>query len=783
MSEWWEEAPIAKEGEASKASGEAAEDAWWLEAPEVDSSTPETVAEEESQAVSEPVTEPEQQAEKAETEKQARSSIEDALAAAIGFEEEEPEAEQAEPVESTAPPEEDSQLVDSRLLIDSQLLTDEELLRESQLLESSELTDSQLYSESPSHASELMHFDMSARKKAEADKKKQAQSKEQVRVNADLLDKLVNNAGEVSIFRSRIEQQNSTMGFNLAELEQTVERLHNQLRQLEIETEAQILFRYEKENIEDLEYQKDFDPLELDRFSAIQELSRALSETTNDLVSIKSAMDDLSRETDTLLLQQSRVATDLQDGLLRTRMVPVSAQMNRLQRVVRQTARTLGKKARLEIGGTVGEMDRTILDNIMGPLEHLLRNAVGHGIENPQDREAAGKPDEGLVSMTLEREGTEILLSIADDGRGLNLDSIRERAIDRGLMDTESELDDEAVMQFILEPGFSTASEVTQISGRGVGMDVVASQVKQLGGTLEIDSAPGRGTSFNIHLPYTLAISDAMLVRVGEETYAVPHTAIEGVIRVPRDRIEAVHNGESVEVEYTDHHYQVRYLGAILGLSHGGLVEQNRSYPVLLVRSGENRMALQVDHLIGNRQIVVKSVGAQLSTVRWITGGTILGDGRVALIIDVNALVRSGIAHHGVQETAEPEDVSAGVTVMVVDDSITVRKVTSRLLARHNMEVITAKDGVDALEVLQDKMPDVMLLDIEMPRMDGFELARHMKNRDDLKHIPIIMITSRTGEKHKNRALDIGVNSYLGKPYQEEELLENIYLALAEAEA
>jgi chemosensory pili system protein ChpA (sensor histidine kinase/response regulator) len=315
-------------------------------------------------------------------------------------------------------------------------------------------------------------------------------------------------------------------------------------------------------------------------------------------------------------------------------------------------------------------------------------------------------------------------------------------------------------------------------------MDVVASQVKQMGGTLEIDSAPGRGTSFNIHLPYTLAISDAMMVRVGEETYAIPHTAIEGVIRVPRERIEAVHRGEPVEVEYVGHHYKVRYLGGLLGLSLGGLAEQNRSYPVLLVRSGENRMALQVDFLIGNRQIVVKSVGAQLSTVRWITGGTIMGDGNVALIIDVNALVRSGIAQHGVpEEAAEPQQASEGVTVMVVDDSITVRKVTSRLLARHNMEVITAKDGVDALEVLQDKMPDVMLLDIEMPRMDGFELARHMKNREDLKHIPIIMITSRTGDKHRKRALDIGVNSYLGKPYQEEELLENIYLALAEAEA
>ncbi|MBT8439077.1 MAG: response regulator [Gammaproteobacteria bacterium] len=673
---------------------------------------------------------------------------------------------------------EDSVQTDSRLLVDSQLMTNSELLQESQLLES-ELTDSSDFADSQS--SEIIHFDPKKKKIA---KKKQDRSREQVRVNAELLDKLVNNAGEVSIYRSRLEQQNSQLSFNLTELEQTVERLQKQLRQLEIETEAQILFRYERDHADDLDYQQDFDPLEMDRFSTMQELSRALSETVNDLTSINDATGDLTKETETLLLQQSRVSTDLQDGLMRTRMVPISQQMNRLQRVVRQTARSLDKNANLDIGGTVGEMDRNILESIMGPLEHLLRNAVAHGIEAPNDRKAADKPEMGKITLTLDREGTELVLKITDDGKGLNLEKIRKQAIEKGLMVADAQLPDKQVMQFILEAGFSTASEVTQISGRGVGMDVVTSELKQLGGSLEIDSEAGKGSIFSIHLPYTLAISDAMLVRVGEETYAVPHTSIEGVLRATRDQVEASQKGENVDVEYAGHHYQVRYLGTLLGIPHGPLVDQRRSYPVLLVRSGESRLALQVDHLIGNRQIVVKSVGAQLSTVRWITGGTIMGDGQVALIIDVNALVRSDVAKLGVHEEAESvllEDES-GITVMVVDDSITVRKVTSRLLARHNMEVITAKDGVDALDVLQDRIPDVVLLDVEMPRMDGFELARHMKNTSTLKHIPIIMITSRTGEKHRKRAMSIGVNSYLGKPYQEEELLENIYTSLAEVE-
>ena len=673
---------------------------------------------------------------------------------------------------------------DSRLLADSQLMSSSELLGESELLESPEFSasgDGSSQEVDGKDSSEIIHFSKTPKK---VEKKTADRSREQVRVNAELLDRLVNNAGEVSIYRSRLEQQNSRISFNLNELEQTVERLQKQLRQLEMETEAQILFRYEKEGFDDQDYQKDFDPLEMDRFSTMQELSRALSETVNDLTSINSATGDLARESDTLLLQQSRVSTELQDGLLRTRMVPISQQMNRLQRVVRQTARTLDKKANLEIGGTVGEMDRNILESITGPLEHLLRNAVSHGIEKPQDRQAAGKSEEGRIVLSLDREGTELVLAIKDDGQGLNLDKIKKQAIDKGLMVEGADVADDAVMQFILEPGFSTASEVTQISGRGVGMDVVTSEVKQLGGSLEIDSRYGRGTTFNIRLPYTLAISDAMLVRIAEETYAVPHSSIEGVLRVTRDQVDAAQSGENVEVEFAGNSYQVRYLGTLLDVPQSGVLDQRRTFPVLLVRAGESRMALQVDHLIGNRQVVVKSIGAQLSTVRWITGGTILGDGQVALIIDVNALVRTDKARQGQQAIVAHDEIEEeqGITVMVVDDSITVRKVTSRLLARHNMEVLTAKDGVDALDVLQDRVPDVMLLDVEMPRMDGFELARHVKHSSTLKHIPIIMITSRTGEKHRQRAMSIGVNSYLGKPYQEEELLDNIYSCLAEVE-
>ncbi|WP_275097417.1 Hpt domain-containing protein [Sedimenticola hydrogenitrophicus] len=610
--------------------------------------------------------------------------------------------------------------------------------------------------------------------------------REQVRVRSDLLDRLVNYAGEVSIYRTRIEQQNGQLGFNLSELEQTVSRLRDQLRQLEIETEAQILFRYEQDRGDEPSHDASFDPLELDRFSAMQQVSRSLMETVNDLANINGFLEELQAETDTLLLQQSRITTDLQDGLMRTRMVPFSQIVPRLHRVVRQTCNQLDKRAELVIQGAGSEIDRGILERMIGPLEHILRNAIAHGIESPARRAEQGKAETGQIRLQLSREGSDVQLVISDDGAGVDMASIREQAIKSGLLDPQADVADADVLPFVLEHGFTTAQEVTQISGRGVGLDVVVSEVKQLGGSLDITSQAGQGASFIIRLPLTLAITDALLVELGGEIYAIPHTSVEGVVRVSRQELEACYNGRQTAYSYAGKDYQVRYMGNMLNVGQVNLSDQRKWFPLLLVRAGDHHVAIQVDGLLGNRQIVVKSVGVQVSTVRWISGGTILGDGRVALILDVTALVRSDVA-----QTAAPHpevarvDVAApapgvGRMVMVVDDSITVRKVTGRLLERHGMNVLTAKDGVDAVAMLQEQRPDIMLLDIEMPRMDGYELARHMRNSDDLKQIPIIMITSRTGDKHRKLAMELGVRRYLGKPYQESELLDNIYSVLNE---
>jgi chemosensory pili system protein ChpA (sensor histidine kinase/response regulator) len=593
---------------------------------------------------------------------------------------------------------------------------------------------------------------------------------EMARVDADLLDSMLNNAGEVSIFRSRLDQQVNSIDFNLAELARTVTRLKEQLRSLEIETEAQVLNRHQDE---ENPRRDDFDPLELDRYSSLQQYSRALAETSGDVASIQGLLETLTREAQNLLTQQARTITELQNSLMRTRMVPFQRHVQRLTRLVRQAANDTGKRAELVVQGAAAELDRQMLERMVPPLEHMLRNSVVHGIEAPERRAALGKPEVGRIAVSLTRDGAEVVIVVADDGAGINVKLIREKAVSLGLADRHSKLTDEEAMQLILEPGFSTAGRVTQAAGRGVGMDVVATEVKKLGGGLFIESTPGTGSRFTIRLPFTLAISQALIVRVVEEVYALPLATVEGVVRLPRN-IVARHLGkDSPLFEYGGQKYRFQQLGTFVGLGATRLPETDVSMSVVLIRAGEHSTALVTDELVGSREIVVKSLGPQISGIRGIAGATILGDGRIVVILDMGSLVRSEWRARPTDTTVlEPRD--RRTFALVVDDSITVRRVTQRLLERNGMRVLTAKDGVDAVSLLQDNLPDIILLDIEMPRMDGYEVAAHVRGDPRLKHIPIVMITSRVSEKHRARAIELGVDDYLGKPYQESQLLDAI---------
>jgi chemosensory pili system protein ChpA (sensor histidine kinase/response regulator) len=597
---------------------------------------------------------------------------------------------------------------------------------------------------------------------------------EQVRIRADLLDRLVNYAGEVAIYRARLEQQLGAFRANLGELNQTTTRLREQLRRLEIETEAQIVARYQREGeVSD----ETFDPLELDRFSTQQQLSRGLSESANDIVNIQTTLDDLTRQYETLLLQQSRVSSDLQEGLMRTRMVPFDALVPRLRRVLRQAASDTGKQVQLKVDGASGEMDRNVLDRMTAPLEHMLRNSMAHGLELPEERRKAKKPEEGTVRVAVQREGSEVVLKISDDGRGLNKEAIRAKAIERGLLNADAEVSDETLYGLILESGFSTAQTVSRLAGRGVGMDVVYSEIRQLGGTLQIRSEQGKGSEFIIRLPFTLAVTQAVFVKIGETNFAVPIASVQGVGRISRGELDKQLATDHPVFSYASEDYAIHDLGTLIGHAPAK-AQDSLQMPLLLARSGDLRAAICIDQVLGSREIVVKPVGPQVNSVPGIFGATIMGDGRVVVILDVAPLVRRHVAV--ARETAPVVPVPVVATrhvpvVMVVDDSITMRKVTGRVLERNNMEVMTAKDGVDAVEKMAERVPDLVLLDIEMPRMDGYEVAQNMRSDPRLKDVPIIMITSRTGEKHRQRAMDIGVNRYLGKPYQEPELMRNVF--------
>ncbi|MFC3552362.1 Hpt domain-containing protein [Lysobacter cavernae] len=598
---------------------------------------------------------------------------------------------------------------------------------------------------------------------------------EQVRIRADLLDRLVNYAGEVAIYRARLEQQLGAFRGAIAEMAATNTRMRDQLRRLEIETEAQIVARYQREGDAG---EQAFDPLELDRFSTLQQLSRALSESAADQGSLQVTLDDLTRQYETLLLQQSRVSSDLQEGLMRTRMVPFDGLLPRLRRVVRQASGELGKQVQLKLDGTQGELDRNVLERMTAPLEHMLRNAVAHGLETPQQRKAAGKPEEGSIRIAVRREGSEVVLVVGDDGRGLDRAAIRRRGEERGLVRSDAVLADADLDALILESGFSTADGVSRLAGRGVGMDVVASEVRQLGGTLDIHSNPGRGVTFTLRLPQTLAVTQAVFVRIGETTFAVPIASVRGVGRIARDQLDMA----EASYRYGGEDYAVHDLGTLVGHAPAK-AEGQLQMPLLLIRSGDLRAAVCVDQVVGNREIVVKPVGPQVASVPGIFGATIMGDGRVVVILDVAPLVRRQtlLPRDHVAVPVAPVEHRRVPLVMVVDDSVTMRKVTGRVLERHNFEVLTAKDGIDALERMAEVVPDLMLLDIEMPRMDGYELATQMKADARLREVPIVMITSRTGDKHRQRAFEIGVERYLGKPYQEPELIRNVYELLGVA--
>jgi chemosensory pili system protein ChpA (sensor histidine kinase/response regulator) len=609
-----------------------------------------------------------------------------------------------------------------------------------------------------------------------------------VRVRADILDRLVNQAGEVSISRSKVENEVDTLRQSLSELTENVSRLRGQLREIEIQAESQMSSQMAHS------VDRGFDPLEFDRFTRLQELTRMMAESVNDVASVQQNLIKTIDGATTDLTVQARLTRDLQQDLMRVRMVQFGSISERLYRVTRQAAKELDKRINLDIRGGSVEMDRSVLEKMTGPFEHLLRNSIVHGIESREARVAAGKSEIGEMLVEVRQEGNEVVIQFSDDGQGLNLSRIREKAKSTGLLTDESNLSDAELKDLIFHPGFSTAHEVTELAGRGVGMDVVRSEAAALGGRIAIISEQGKGAHFIIQLPLTLAVTQVVLLSTGGKTFAVPSVLVEQVQQLKANPLAAAYNDGAVV--WQNNRVPLYYLSALLGDTGAAPIAQQYS-PLVILKSGNDRVAIHVDEVIGNREVVVKNIGPQLARMIGIAGATVLGSGNIVLILDPVPLAQRAL-HENLRApriipSDAPSDMGAVAEmapaapaapkaepvqglrtqhiVMVVDDSLTVRRVTQRFLVREGYQVVLAKDGVDALEQLQAITPDVMLVDIEMPRMDGFDLTRNVRSDERTRHIPIIMITSRTATKHRNYAMELGVNEYLGKPYQEADLL------------
>ncbi|WP_374592466.1 Hpt domain-containing protein [Aquabacterium sp.] len=616
-----------------------------------------------------------------------------------------------------------------------------------------------------------------------------------VRVRAQLLDRLVNQAGEVSISRSRLASEVTQIRGSLNDLTDNLERLRQQLRDIELQAETQMGTRMEAARAE----AKDFDPLEFDRYTRFQELTRMMAESVNDVATVQRALQRTIETAEDQLATQARLTRDLQDDLLRTRMVEFEGLSDRLYRVVRLAAKETGKQVRLDIVGGSTEVDRGVLDRMTPAFEHLLRNCVSHGIESPEARQAAGKDVSGLIVVSLRQEGNEVSVEFRDDGAGLNLERIRQKGVAQGLLQSTDQPTEAELASLIFTPGFSTADTVTELAGRGIGMDVVRNEVNAMGGRIETATATGQGTSFKLVLPLTTAVTQVVMLRCGDTTVAVPTHLIEIVRRAKPAEVEQAY--QSGVYTFADLTLQFFWLGSLLHISPRG-TEAARTLPIVVIRSAAQRVALHVDEVLGNQEVVVKNLGPQLARLPGLAGMTLLASGAVALIYNPVALatVYGEEARAMTLAALQPAEAEAGAPlvpvaqaeapaapavplILVVDDSLTVRRVTQRLLAREGYRVTLAKDGLDALERLAEERPAVVLSDIEMPRMDGFDLVRNIRADKRLADLPVVMITSRIAQKHRDYASELGVNHYLGKPYSEEELLALIghYTALTTA--
>ena len=628
------------------------------------------------------------------------------------------------------------------------------------------------------------------------------QPNQYLRVPLDRLDSLVSIVGEMVVNRSTISQKLTDFSDRLEEMNVSLRRLRRAASDVETRYSVEALQSgSRREKVQGIdrtaggvnrikaalegkdEDGEQLDSLEFDRYTDFHLLARSLAEATNDISVIASELQNLHGDFDSLVNRQQRFNRDAQSGLMHIRMVPVGNIANRLERTIRSVSAKLGKQVELKISGENTELDKTVLEEITDPLLHLIRNGLDHGIETPEQRKESGKPELSTLRLEALNQGTQVTIRVIDDGRGLDAEKIRKKAVSRGLIDEDKQISDEEVHALIFMPGFSTADSLTDVSGRGVGMDVVREAVQRLKGTIQVESVAGQGSTFTIHLPTTLAVATALLVEAGGNNFAIPMQSVLQIMRLDPSMVTKV--GENPMLNVGDRMLMLKDLSNHMEVrADQETFEEAKA--LLLVRTGDDEVAITIDGIHGGQDIVVKTMGDHLRNVPGYIGATVSGDGTVIPILDPADLCgqKSFAGNRGSvgRRMSDRAKKTRRNVCMVIDDSLSVRRVTSNLLRNHGWEVIDAKDGIDALEKLAvaDVPPDIFLCDMEMPRMDGLELVSRVRSQSEFRTTPIVMVTSRAGEKHRRLAREAGADSHVVKPFNDDSLMDIVETMVAE---
>jgi chemosensory pili system protein ChpA (sensor histidine kinase/response regulator) len=587
-----------------------------------------------------------------------------------------------------------------------------------------------------------------------------------VRVTSERLDGLMNLTGELVVGRSRLLRRVARLRGMQRQLALGHQRLTTAVERFREKNEFAVMAPRGEAAAAPASAWGGFGELEMDRYGDVNILARNLGAIADDVATVQAQVQEVMNQFAEDAASFGTIVSGLQSEITRARMVPVDDLFARLRLPVRDVAHRESKSVRVTTSGEDVDLDKTIVDKLYVPLLHVVRNAVTHGVERPEARSAAGKDPVGTIALSARHESGLIVIEVADDGGGLDLEALRAAAVRHGAMSADTPLDSPAVADAVFLPGVSTREGADDVAGRGVGGDVVRREIEKLGGDIRVHTARERGTTFTITLPLTLAITRALLLRHGGQVFAVPLAFIERLVDLEETPVMESAGRRRVKLE--DGYQPVHSLDSVLGRAESG--GGNGHGVAVLLRAGERRLVVSVDRLLGQEEIVVKSLGDLLSGHPLLSGVTLSGDGELILILDVPGLLDPQGARTAGPLTAAAERPSGPVRVLFVDDSLSVRKVAEKLLRELGAEVTLAVDGQDALDILARQGFDVVFTDLEMPRLHGYELIQTIAASPQLRHIPVVVVTSRSGQKHRDEAHALGARDYLTKPFNQQVL-------------